>query len=101
MELKDDLVITFIDLQNAFPSVSHPCMAQALEAAGASDKSLAMFYALYENPRARSRVIGADEARVVSREVPIRRGVLQGSLISPVAYLRNAIVSREPVAHTL
>lgn len=87
VELKEDLVITFIDLKNAFPSVSHACMAQALKAAGASDKSLAMFYALYENPRARSRVTGADGTRVVSREVPIRRGVLQGSLISPVYFI--------------
>ena len=34
-----------------------------------------------------SRVTGADGARVVSREVPIRRGVLQGSLISPVYFI--------------
>ena len=62
-------------------------MAQALKAAGASDKSISMFYAMYDNPRARTRVTGADGTRVVSREVPIKRGFLQGSLISPIYFI--------------
>ena len=46
VELGGNLVITFIDLEKAFDTISHAHLEEALFAAGASVKSVAMFRAI-------------------------------------------------------
>ena len=47
IELRTRLCVTFLDLRQAFDSVSHACLEEALRDAGASDKSIGMFRAIY------------------------------------------------------
>ena len=59
-ELRTRLCVTFLDLRQAFGSVSHACLEEALRDAGASDKSIAMFRAIYTMAKGSVRVTGAD-----------------------------------------
>ena len=86
IELRTRLCVTFLDLKQAFDSVSHTCLEEALRDAGASDKSIAMFRAVYSRAKGAVRVTGADGSRLISREFDIGRGVLQGDLISPLYF---------------
>ena len=61
--LGDNLVITFIDLKQAFNSTSHSLLGGALHAAGASDKSIGMFRAIYSKAKGRGGATGADGNR--------------------------------------
>jgi hypothetical protein len=87
IELRTRLCVTFLDLKQAFDSVSHACLEEALRDAGASDKSIAMFRAVYSRAKGAVRVTGADGSRLISREFDIGRGVLQGDLISPLYFI--------------
>ena len=87
IELRTRLCVTFLDLKQAFDSVSHACLEEALRDAGASDKSIAMFRAVYSMAKGAVRVTGADGSRLISREFDIGRGVLQGDLISPLYFI--------------
>ena len=87
VELGKNLVITFIDPEKAFDTISHAHLEEALFAAGASVKGVALFRAIYSKARGRVRVTGTDGRRVVSREFEIRRGVLQGDLVSPMYFI--------------
>ena len=87
IELRTRLCVTFLDLKQAFDSVSHACLEAALRDAGASDKSIAMFRAVYSMAKGAVRVTGADGSRLISREFDIGRGVLQGDLISPLYFI--------------
>jgi hypothetical protein len=106
VEMEQELVIVFIDVKKAFDSVSHALIEEALRDAGASDKSIAMFRAIYGGPathqpsgsggvteqaragaRARCKVRGADGTVVYSREHAVGRGVLQGNVASPWLFL--------------
>ena len=53
VEMEEDLVVIFIDVKKASDSVSHALIEEALRDAGASDKSIAMFRAMYSQARAR------------------------------------------------
>ena len=87
IELRTRLCVTFLDLKQAFDSVSHACLEAALRDAGASDKSIAMFRAVYTMAKGAVRVTGADGSRLISRVFDIGRGVLQGDLISPLYFI--------------
>ena len=65
----------------------HACLEEALRDAGASDKSIAMFRAIYTMAKGSIRVTGADGTRLTSREFDIGRGVLQGDLTSPLYFI--------------
>ena len=92
-ELIDDVIgrdgeayIVFIDFVAAFDSVSHKLLDQALAAAGAKDKSRAIFRAIY----AKATVVvwvreGHEEA--MSWAFGIGRGVVQGDICSPYGYI--------------
>ena len=86
--LTDDkpLVLTFVDFSAAFDSVSHKYLDDALEEAGASDKVRAVFRAVYGAATARVRVRGP-EGCVLSSAFPVRRGVVQGDIFSPVCFI--------------
>ena len=71
IELRTRLCVTFLDLRQAFDSVSHACLKEALRDAGASDKNIAMFRAAYTMAKGSIRVTGADGTRVTLRP---RRG---------------------------
>jgi hypothetical protein len=87
VEMEEDLVIIFIDVKKAFDSVSHALIEEALRDAGASDKSIAMFRAVYSQARARCKVRGSDGTVLHSREYAVGRGVLQGSIASPLLFI--------------
>ena len=69
-------MITFIDFVAAFDSISHRFLDEALEEAEASDKSRAIFRAIYKSATAVVRVSppgGGD--KVLTDPFPVDRGV--------------------------
>ena len=81
------LVLTFIDYSAAFDSVSHKFLDTALGKAKAKPKSRAIFRAIYTSATAKTKVKGVDGEVVYSETFPIRRGVLQGDLTSPLYFI--------------
>ena len=80
-------VITFIDFVAAFDSVSHKFLEKSLFEAGASHKCRAVFRAIYSKASARIRVRQADGENVFSEPFPVRRGVIQGDIVSPLCFI--------------
>ena len=83
MERGESMYVTFIDYSAAFDSVSHKFLDEALREAGASDKTRAMFRAIYRAATARTAVQGTDGNTVLSDVFPVNRGVVQGDITSP------------------
>ena len=79
----ESTVLTFIDYSAAFDTVSHKFIDQALEAAGATDKTRAMFRAIYAAATARTEVEGVDGKHELSEAFAVNRGVVQGDITSP------------------
>ena len=80
-------VTTFIDFVAAFDSVSHHFLDESLGEAGASAKSRAVFRAIYDAANAVVRVKDASGKDVLSDPFGVFRGVLQGDIFSPVAFI--------------
>ena len=81
-------MITFIDFVAAFDSISHRFLDEALEEAEASDKSRAIFRAIYKSATAVVRVSlpgGGDKVR--TDPFPVDRGVIQGDIFSPICFI--------------
>ena len=87
MEEGKKLALTFIDYSAAFDSVSHCYIDHALAEAGASPKTRAMFRAVYHAASAMTEVEGPDGETIFSDTFPVRRGVLQGDITSPIYFI--------------
>lgn len=81
------LYATYIDYSAAFDSVSHKFIDAALKKAGASNKSRALFRAIYKAASAVTKVSSTDGTEVKSKPFPIRRGVVQGDITSPLYFI--------------
>ena len=82
-----ELFSTFIDYSAAFVSVSHKFLDRALRRAGASHKTRAIFRAIYKAASARTEVTDVDGKKILSDAFPIRRGVVQGDITSPIYFI--------------
>ena len=71
----------------AFDSVGHKFLDQSLEAAGASRKTRAIFRAIYEAAVGIARVRGLNGKTIYSEHFEIKRGVIQGDIISPIFFI--------------
>ena len=79
--------MTFIDFVAAFDTVSHKFLDQALTEAGASEKVRGVFRAIYSAAIAHVRVRDAGGRVSQSKSFPVRRGVVQGDIFSPVCFV--------------
>jgi arginine deiminase len=77
----------FIDFVAAFDSVLHKLLDAALQAAGATDKSRAVFHAIYHKASAAVWVQTENGEETISRPFDIQRGVVQGDICSPYMYI--------------
>ena len=82
-----DLIVTFIDYTVAFDSTSHKFLDSSLKAAGASRKTQVIFRAVYAAAQGTARVRGLDGNHVYSETFEVRRGVIQGGIISPIFFI--------------
>ena len=80
-------VVTFIDYRAAFDSVSHKFLDSALNSAGASRKSRAIFRAIYAAASGIAKVKGTAGKIIFSAAFDIARGVVQGDIVSPVLFI--------------
>jgi hypothetical protein len=87
MELGKKMCATYIDYSAAFDTVSHKFIDKALKAAGASNKSRALFRAIYEAASATTKVPSTDGTEVLSAPFSIDRGVIQGDITSPLYFI--------------
>ena len=81
------LVLTFIDYSAAFDSVGHKFLDHALGEAKAKPKTRAIFRSIYGSASAKTRVKGIDGQQVFSETFPVRRGVIQGDITSPIYFI--------------
>ena len=84
---RKDLHVTFIDYSAAFDSVGHKFLDKALQRAGASAKTRNIFRSIYSVANARTAVSDVDGETVFSDPFPIRRGVVQGDITSPIYFI--------------
>lgn len=87
LEAGKSLYVTFIDYSVAFDSVSHKFLDQALKAAGASNKSRALFRTIYKAASATTKVHGTDGKEIYSDPFQIDRGVVQGDITSSLYFI--------------
>ena len=83
----NELCATYIDYSAAFDSVSHKFIDATLAKAGASVKTRRIFRAIYNSAYAVVKVSGVNGKQSVSDPFPIRRGVLQGDITSPIYFI--------------
>ena len=80
-------VITFIDYTAAFDTVSHSFLDKALSSAGASTKLRRVIQSIYSAASGCVRIRNPDGTEECSDTFDISRGVLQGDIFSPVAFI--------------
>lgn len=87
LEVDKALDVLFIDYSAAFDSIIHKFLDVSLKAAGASRKTRTMFRAIYRAAEGTARVRGLDGKHVYSESFQVRRGVIQGDIISPIFFI--------------
>ena len=87
LKQKKNVCLTFIDYSAAFDSVSHKFLDRSLAKAGASRKTRAMFRAIYAAASGIARVRGLNGQTIYSESFKVRRGVIQGDIISPIFFI--------------
>ena len=87
MQLGRFITLTFIDYSSAFDTVSHNFLDEALCKTGASNKTRAMFRAVYNSASAFTSMSDTDGKSVRSDTFPVRRGVVQGDITSPLYFI--------------
>ena len=80
-------VITFIDYTAAFDTVSHAFLDKALSSAGASLKLRRVIQTIYSAASGCVRIRTPGGQEEISPTFNIARGVLQGDIFSPVAFI--------------
>ena len=81
------LVLTFIDYSAAFDSVGHKFLDKALGEANAKPKTRAIFRSIYGSASAKTKVKDTDGQYIYSKAFPVRRGVVQGNITSPLYFI--------------
>ena len=85
------VIVTFIDYSSAFDTVSHKFLDSALARAGASNKTRTVFRAVHSSASAYTKVTDVAGKCVKSQVFPIRRGVVQGDIITSPPYFILAL----------
>ena len=80
-------VVTFIDYTAAFDSESQMFLDDALSSAGVSIKLRRIIRSIFKAATGCVRIRKPDSTSVLSAAFDISRGVLQGDLWSPVAFI--------------
>ena len=81
------MYVSFIDYRAAFDSVDHKFLDRALQRAGATPKTRALFRVIYSKANAKTAVSDVDGVTVYSDSFLIKRGVVQGDITSPVYFI--------------
>ena len=80
----EQICITFIDYSAAFDSVGHKFLDQSLKAAR---KTRTIFKAIYDVAVGVAKVRDLNGKTIYSEQFEIRRGVIQGDIMSPVFFV--------------
>ena len=75
-------------------NISHKFLDRSLARAGASRKTRAMFRAIYKATEGMTRVRGLNGQHIYSETFKVRRGVIQGDIISPIFFIRGGLINR-------
>ena len=86
-DIKSQGIITYIDFTAAFDSISHSYLLNALQSYGVPAKYCRLIQAIYNSAAVRVRIQGRDGSKNYSRNVSVKRGVIQGDIPSPVCFL--------------
>ncbi len=80
-------VIPYIDFTAAFDSISHSYLTRALKEYNVPLKYCRLVKSIYSSAKVRVRLQEPGGYRSYSRNIPIKRGVIQGDIPSPVCFL--------------
>ena len=80
-------MVTYIDFEVTFDSVTHKFLDEAFDKAGASQKSRALFRSIYAASQGSVRIKGVDVTPTLSSQFNVARGVIQGDIISPIFFI--------------
>ena len=86
-EAKSMGVITYIYFTAAFDSISHSYLLNALKQYGVPLKYCRLVRAIYNSAKVRVRIQERNGTKNYSRNIPIKRGVIQGDIPSPACFL--------------
>ena len=81
-QCSEKVYMCFYDLQKAFDSIQYPVLLKRLYESGVNGKAWRLLRSWYTSPKSMVRVNG-----LLSSPLTLERGVLQGSILSPVLFL--------------